>query len=1341
VGSPNFDIRELEYRYQRAGQGQSTSKEFDSIQQEFICAGIYLATPVDKVPKSKYPILRNVRGYQAGRIESRPGQTAFTNAAAAGGIHSIKRLNDDKNGLFTRLCGAGAKLYSGNAVLAEIDAGYSGDPLSFVTWRPSQSPEPWVYIGDRTRMRKARRDGTNFPIGIAPPNIAPSAIFAAPNYNIADDLDSAAGWAQGGTAGAPAVENRVNTLIDQILYDTGAAGWASIAPVDMTNIDLSAILKFDAGAGTEERAIVFGVFRAIPSTILGSITYDAGALGLCTMQPTALTAPAQKRAPVRRVLDDDLLDPYDPVIKRSLSKRLAVVDRGPTLPNTSWLTALGVVPDAMIKLAAGTPNEETVRIISVAVGKDGIASVRCSTTKTHVAGETIDGLRSFRTYLANAHISGGTVTDINVKSTIATGTGYLSKVTPFNLGLIGARPTQDSDEIHVSIRIDNLANLIEGRIIFDVDAGLGFANNYLFHAFRPNDLIPGIKLSTTMLNAQQRALQNRYVDQTQQQFSQRMRSTKYSDDYTDFDLSSRYARRGATQSTTGDAQWFDLHFKVSDMTRVGSDKARGLNDVTGIRLQFTVAGQTVVGVDSLWVGGSYGPDIGEVGDPYLWRYRYRSKQTGAKSNPSPPMRFGLSPHRQRIQLNATASPDAQVDAIDWYRWGGVLPEWLYVGTGDNGAGNFFDEMPDQDLVFSELLDFDNFQPFPSVDTPKSGTCDVVGTAITKKTGDAFSTSWAPGTIININGTDQILYASPTAADRLEIVDNAGSLAGAKFFINEPVVLAQPSPVLFGPFKGFMFGLDPNRPGTLVFTKGNDPDSAPETGYIEITDASNPLLNGGVFDTRVILASSKGFHAVIPAFDDVNVFDYIDLPVDDGPMSRWAFCVKDGRGYYVGKDGVYVTAGGPKQSITGDLYPLFPHDGQPGVATNGYLPIDMTRASDMRLTPVDSQIYFDYVDTAGTRCTLIFDIQVNGWFFDQYATPVIVHYADEGKNVHATFMGGTDGKLHQLIGATDNGAAIHCQVRTYADDRGDRRANKLWGDCLLDVDTNKNPAVINVVPYLDNFDFSLPGTAIDGSAEVGRNHYVIDLQSGAGKLARNFALDIQWDDTVGVKLYQYEATSRTKNEDTVRRYTDWNDLGYQGAKFIQGIIIEADTGNIPRTLQILMDEGAVGATIQVQHNGQVHKPYSFAPFVAHAIRLAPQDGESWRLDQYRAIWEPAPELAAAWITQGTTHDLKDFQHVRAAYIALESSAVVTLKITIDGADYSYDIPSTVGTYKKVYVPLKAIKGKLFTYSLTSANPFRLYARDCEVRVRSFDQQGPYAVANPFGDIHRIYGARI
>lgn len=1338
---PNFDVRELEYQYRRNGAGISFAKQFNSVPSKFICAGLNLAVAPDLVPKGKFPILKNIRSYQPGQIDCRPGQLQV-NAAALDQllVHSLKRLNDETNGLFTRIIGAGTKLYAGTTVPgAAKDTGYSGDPLSFVAFRPDQSPESWMYVADRLRMRKIKRDGTNYAMGIAPPNSVVLVTFAAPNVNLIEGFEAVGTCTIGGTAGALTAPTRVATTIQRILFDSGTTGWASVQPVSMDQIELGENINLNSGFGNAETATIFGIYKTIPSTTIGSITYDSGSTGLCTIQPVSLYAAPAAKTPARRVFADDSFDDGapDPVLKK---RRVRVTHAAPQ-PNNNWLTSLGLVADNVILLAAGTGNEELVRIISVSVGKDGIASVRVTTTLTHVAAETIDGVRSFRSYLTQNHVAAETLGDINLRSTITVGTGYIQNVTAYNLAVIGTRPTQDTDEIHLSIRLDNLASLVEGRILFDIDGTThDFAHNALFHAFRPNDLVPGIKSSTTMLNARQRALQARYVDDTQQQFQSRGGvNKKYSDDYGDFSLGTR--NTNAKQTPTGDSQWFDLHFKVSELTRIGTDKSRGLADVAGIRIQLQTNASVQLDVSSLWIGGSYGPDVGELGDPYLYRMRYRSSTTGAKSNPGPPMRSGISPHRQRVQVTPTASPDAQVDKIDIFRWGGLLPAWLYIGTATNSATPFFDEFGDQDVVFNDLLEFDNFQPFPTLDTPKSGTCNVAGTAVTGLTGDPFNTAWAPGTIININGINQIIYDQPSSTVRLNIVDNAGTLGGVPWFIAGPVLLGQPMPIIFGPVSNFVFGLgDKYQPGVLFYTKGNNPDAAPEVNFLEVTTPSDPLMNGGEVNGRGVVLSTQTAYAIVPSFDQVSEFQTIELGIGRGLFARWFFCIHKGVMYIGGKDGIYASSGGEAVSITGDIYPLFPHDGQPGKPVNGINPPDMTQVNDLRLSGSDNQIYFDFVDTNGDRRTLMYDTEIKGWYYDQYASPALTHYGDEGKGVHGLYMGCADGRYHQSIGKNDNGAAINWQVRTRCEDAGEQRADKQWGDAMVDMNANGSQAGVIITPYYDNFD--LPAAAqTTGAEDIERNHYLVDLESGAGKLARNLSLDLICADLVGVTLYAWEPSFVIKPEDTVGRFSDWDDLGYAGAKFIQGVIIEADTQNIVRAVDVQHDGGTVGATIQAQHDGQMEVAYSWPPFVAHSVRLAPSGTEGWKLFKSRFVFEPAPELATNWTTQGTTHDLKGYQHVRNALIALESTSVVTLTVNVDGTDYVYQIASTGGAFQKIYVPFQAVHGKVFKYTLTSDIGFRLYVRDCEVRCRQFGAPGPYLPITPFGDISRIGGARI
>jgi hypothetical protein len=71
-----------------------------------------------------------------------------------------------------------------------------------------------------------------------------------------------------------------------------------------------------------------------------------------------------------------------------------------------------------------------------------------------------------------------------------------------------------------------------------------------------------------------------------------------------------------------------------------------------------------------------------------------------------------------------------------------------------------------------------------------------------------------------------------------------------------------------------------------------------------------------------------------------------------------------------------------------------------------------------------------------------------------------------------------------------------------------------------------------------------------------------------------------------------------------------------------------------------------------------------------------------------------------------------------------------------------IPNSGGVYRKTYLILPPNKAKLYTYSLiNSPAGFRLFKKDCEVRVKQWGSTGPYIPFNPFGGPHRADGASI
>ncbi len=233
---------------------------------------------------------------------------------------------------------------------------------------------------------------------------------------------------------------------------------------------------------------------------------------------------------------------------------------------------------------------------------------------------------------------------------------------------------------------------------------------------------------------------------------------------------------------------------------------------------------------------------------------------------------------------------------------------------------------------------------------------------------------------------------------------------------------------------------------------------------------------------------------------------------------------------------------------------------------------------------------------------------------------------------------------------------------------------------------------------------------------------------------------------GPKLYFWEPSYLDRPEDTYLRATDWDNAGYDGSKFIQGFLLTADTEGAIRQIRIEGDQGPL-QTFSVLHPGELTKSYSFTnPTISSLVRAIGVDVDLWRLFKIKWIFEPAPNLASYWQTQGTSHDMAGWQFLKDGYIAHISFADLTLTITVDGVNFVYTIPNSGGVYKKDYLLFalntlgKALKGKLFTYRVESTQDFRLFVRDCEVRVHSW-AGGDYVVKQPFGDLSRIYGARI
>lgn len=1294
----------------------------------FLFNGLSLSHSIDALPIGKYPIARNIRSYIQGVIQSRPGQTAFNAVATIGNslVHSIKRLNDDlatATQSFSIFAGVGTSIYSDTSLhnsLISRASGFSGNPLSMIPFRPNNSPEPYLYVSDNLKSGKFKIDGSfsnqGIPTPIQPPTVILARQLISPFFSLSQGV--ANGWAIGGTAALTSVnQTRTNTTITRVLYDDitlATSDFVSIQPASFQEINVGCrpIIK-----GTTN--LVEQVFEPCHSALISAIAYDVGATGLCSV---VLDAPSK----------------------------------------------VGLRKDACILI-----NGEMVRILDVLQGPNNSLSIRVSTTIHHNAGEPIIGIATFRVsgVIDPSWAPADAITQSDHKLAIAAGIGFYTHVGNVDASLIGTRPLTSRDWVHIAIKMDVPLNLTEGKLMFDVDETTNdFTKNYYYFAFNSNDFTPAVNDQITTLLARQTKLQNNLIDAQARgkqaiidRIQNRLAGTekrlkKLQETATTPPLGVGQSTAARFETVAGASQWTEFYIKLSDdnLTRVGGDISRSLATIKAVRIQFNVSDVINVDVCDFYFVGGYGAEVSPVDTPYSYAYRYRSSTTGAISAWSPILRTGVIPRRQLVNITPTPSLDTQADKIDIARFGGTLNTWTIIGTQIN-SGNFGDEL--EDLAISNFLPAnltEGYQPFPTLDLSATSTVTVVGSSITRTGGAFFNLKWIPGVDVIINGQLYTLY-SVISTTVMFIVENAGALVNADCFIPEPEIAATTLPAMWGPFShegeesSVMFACgDTNNAGTLYWTNFDNPDLASDKNFYEVTNPSEQLLNGFIHDSRSWVFSSEELYQIYPTFSNGKlIFKATKTGLGLGLAGRYAFCVAQGKIFFLSKDGIYSTDGSIPQSITDeDLFLLFPHDGQPGISILGFSPPDYSNPNMLRLSYGDSELRFDYVGIDGTPHTLLYNLTTKAWIADDYFRHIMTSYYEEGKGTHRWLLGSDNGKIYINSGFNDDGQSISCELRTLSDNGGDNRIQKKFGDFFIDYDPNG----IVIAAQIGFDKYTVLPAVVNLPSAVGRQQQTQDINNGQWTYAKDLAIDLSWSSSIATpSLYAYEITGIPTEEDTLKRSTDADNLGIDGAKFVQGFRLRANTYNQVKGFKIQSDTGVDGLwqdqqTFSIKSNGESIQPFSFtSPFISHLVRIIGTDNIPWSLQGYDFVFEPEPELVENWISQQTTHNLINYQYLGFLQLTLLSTQIVNLTLIIDGVSQApIAIPSTSGLRLKTYVRVPALKGKTFQYKLVSnvvGTGFRVYQRDLEVAVKSWGSQEMFQTIQPFGDISRENGARI
>lgn len=1303
--------------------------------------GMTTVQPLDNLPPGKYAYLQNVRAFQQQQLVARTTTSTAIIGSLPSPVHTLRVLNDTSAagpvGGYVRVIGAAGNVYVNST---EVASGLSGNPLSLCPFRPNSSVQPWMYVGDSSMsvtitansfvcvgMLKIRSDGTTEKWGVKEPQIAPTVSTQSYTTTGTDTLPATTyPWTNAG--GLNPSYNYSHT-----------SNTDGTSPIIIT------------GGGP---FLVAG--STVTLTVTGTATVNGASHAPGDAGPTGATYPGN-----------------------------FIVS--PTIVVGCWTDASGNI------LTSGTGGPFTFPI-----GASATLTVPTGAEQLHV------GIDSASTTF-NANSGNFTINWSVTVNAIATVLSTLGEITAY---VWGDSPHSGPVGSYIWKNPNDSGSGTVRSITDPVPGASPSGNSWIFDSSPEDGTVP---VNWSVLNS------DGSVASTIPLFSPALESNGYQDfncaivgslfvptagtyfitfQYKDQIMVGMSAGATATYSSgtsplpTSPVGSFGQTISVVNglpLVFVSNPNGSGSHQTTTMAVTFSGAGVYQIEIDwDYWYHSGrslimtcpstspHSPTIppisANIRTGVQYRYVYRNSKTGATSNPSPESAIQDTPVVAN-EVTSVFSNDPQVDVVDYYRLDTNLTNFTYVATGPNdGLGGTIggvtyntpieDELSDTEIAANQVLSFDNYEPFPITDLPKKGVVNVTGGVITWVSGDQFNTRWLPGTEIIIGSPTGNAYSFISRPISTTVIDLEGVPDGTNiaYEIPEPILAAQPMPYVWGPTDNTAYDFavgDPNNPGTLYFTKGNMPDSAPETNQIAVTSPSEPLVNGVKTAAMAMVWSTERRWLIYPTFTSAlatvsgvegQPFNVVEAIGCKGLYMPNCVCTDGGEvAYFRAKDGIYACVfGGPDECLSDDIYNLFPREGfTPSPITIGnyivYPPNDSVPDAQ-QLSFANTVLYYDYQDSEGNYRTLVYDLLAKGWSVDAGQNPFSVHSWEEGNVLDTvmvgTFDGGGVGSVRTL--GTGNAETATSVVIPGSQNAGDARAFKRVGDVFIKaLVTASNP--ITVALWANRYLQSLSGfspTSLTGTGSL--LPYVVDFTAGFGNDLIDVGVVLSWNTNSSNVLDLWQPDFIMLPESTQDRPTDWGDLGNPGTNFVQGLVIEANTFNSAKAIAVEDELGALHTPNESPFtlNGQQKIALSFTPpFISHIGRIVSTDGVPWEMWGYQFISQPYPELAINWSTELMAYG-KGWGHLRMMNVTYIAPQPVTIVLFFDQwptITLTNILPATSSqlypTKTKIQVP--ANKSKLVGITLSSSQPWRCFMPQMEFWWGEWGRGGGYNIVQPVG----------
>lgn len=1271
--------------------------------------GLNLQAELTAVPPEQLTRMTNAVVLRDGEITGRPGQTTLATAGTE--HHSVRALRDPQTGTDTRVWGVDSALYIGaSGALTQIDSGYSGSPLTLVPHRPPLSGDPWMFVADRSRMRKVRADGLDLPIGLPAPMVA--------------------------AAGALGVQYRLDIALCDPVDGTDAAQWVGHAGTDVEGNYAGVPLISDGTPDTgEPGASIY--FR----TTIGAITdtYDSW-IGL------AKTADLTQMPPVGgggtiSASDDDFIHfwtvlslPHlieeirlyfvcSPVFEPSI---LPGAGDG-TIPGNEDAYVKGFRRDDFTQFILGNESQidaaETARVN--ALRDDDLADRAITDTRS-----TWEAIRASR--------------DPARRRSLEAASGSYQWV---EFGRIGI-PLRRGDFQRIGVKADRDWSTITGIILYvrtaidEVDSVVvvGFDDLYITGGWGPDTAEPGAQpydVRYTHYDPRTGAESNGAPEMvtTAALDSLRRAITWTPTAYGDGAVRQRFYRRGGTiidnwyflGENASDGGIFTDHLSDDAITAAGTLAIDHYQPVPTV----DDAGNTVLAqpLPALW-GPLEGMLLG-CGDPYRPGHLYFSNANSPDHWASdgnvevcPPseelMGGGLIGHQgfvfstQRLYLiypNLTGSVGVTVVPTQCKR--GIRSRWAFcTGPGGiyfvaEGEGVFVTQGGEEEEISRDI------RPIFRGETAHA----------------YLPVDWLAKSAIRLSTWQNSLYLlyQDTDGARQVLVYDFLEQRWRHYHFGRALSTVQgeeETTLLLGALNG----------GKTYTHHGTSDDTLPIAAICRTGAFDGGVREEKLFGDQILDCDRQGVDLVLQNFLNEETVDNLAQAVAEGA----------GRQRYI-LDG-FGEVPQRARSISTEIRWSSAHD-LPILYRLGYAVTEQPEITQRRVTNWDdlnhpdekwvSGITFD-VDTGNVARTIIIErdfaglrttvatltVQTNGRHKVAFSWPAVP--------AHMVRVRPTDECQFWILYRTDWIALPEPPRIAGWDVHFENAWDQYYTGLDLYCDTSGIEKQIEV--SVDGVVLTNPFTGLAYFPVLANGRKVVHLTftAGRGHVFRFRAIDLN----PGL-LY----THRWHLQEEPSEQANWNQnfttYGSHADKWLKAIIFECDTFGQTKNVRVEVD-GTLVETLAIQADGRRVVQVALAEQALGRVwRMYPADGNPGRLYSAQPVFDEEPFKLDRWETQETNHGLPTWFSPLYANVTLKTTAPVTFTVQMQTSQrgalvsYSYTIPSTLGKKQRRFVPFRAVRGVLVKYLLTSDEAFWLYREETTVLIQPWGASQPIPVS-PFGN---------